>query len=221
MTVDAPATKPPHSTSDTLSLHIRKVGIAALIAYGPMLLIHALCITGFVGWGIQGVELFILVPLAALIVTVALLPFLASSRSRQGAVSTLVVSGCLVLLFIPALLGANGLRTFGFYLAARRAAPLISAIENYIRDTGTPPETLPQLVPRYLPSLPARLPALELVTGQEARERYEGNDWVLSSDVPTGLINWDQFMYFPNQRYPETGYGGWIQRIERWAYVHE
>jgi len=27
--------------------------------------------------------------------------------------------------------------------------------------------------------------------------------------------------HFPNQRYPLRGFGGTIERIDRWAYVHE
>jgi hypothetical protein len=39
--------------------------------------------------------------------------------------------------------------------------------------------------------------------------------------TPSGAINFDQFMYFPNRNYPEQGFGGWIERIGDWAYVHE
>jgi hypothetical protein len=41
------------------------------------------------------------------------------------------------------------------------------------------------------------------------------------ANVSTAVLNWDTFIYFPNQRYPDVGYGGWIERIDRWAYVHE
>jgi hypothetical protein len=34
-------------------------------------------------------------------------------------------------------------------------------------------------------------------------------------------MNWDMFLYFPKQNYPKAGYGGWLERIEDWAYVHE
>lgn len=47
------------------------------------------------------------------------------------------------------------------------------------------------------------------------------NPWVLVVFTPSGGINFDQFMYFPLQNYPEHGYGGWLERIDDWAYVHE
>ena len=50
---------------------------------------------------------------------------------------------------------------------------------------------------------------------------YLGNPWVLTIYTPSGGINFDQFMYFPLTNYPKTGYGGSLERIGDWAYVHE
>jgi hypothetical protein len=50
---------------------------------------------------------------------------------------------------------------------------------------------------------------------------YEGNPWVITVFTPSGGINFDQFMYFPLTNYPKTGYGGWLERVGDWAYVHE
>ncbi len=50
---------------------------------------------------------------------------------------------------------------------------------------------------------------------------HDNNPWVLIVHTPSGGINFDQFMYFPLQNYPESGYGGWLARIRDWAYVHE
>jgi hypothetical protein len=69
--------------------------------------------------------------------------------------------------------------------------------------------------------VPGRLPPIELVSGDKAREYYQGNPWVLTAIVSTGSVNWDKFLYFPLQNYPSTGYGGWLERIGDWAYVHE
>ena len=70
-------------------------------------------------------------------------------------------------------------------------------------------------------ALPARLPELQVVVGDEARTVYGGNDWALRAPVPSGLINWDEFLYFPNGAYLERGFGGWLERVGAWAYVHE
>ena len=56
--------------------------------------------------------------------------------------------------------------------------------------------------------------------GEEAH-KWDDNSWVLYIDTPSGGINFDMFMYFPNQNSPKTGYGGVLERIGDWAYVHE
>jgi hypothetical protein len=62
---------------------------------------------------------------------------------------------------------------------------------------------------------------VRLYVGAESRESFDGNPWVLVAPVSSGIINWDLFMYFPLQNYPDHGYGGSVQRIADWAYVHE
>ncbi|MDQ5935721.1 MAG: hypothetical protein QG574_3036, partial [Cyanobacteriota bacterium erpe_2018_sw_21hr_WHONDRS-SW48-000092_B_bin.40] len=36
-----------------------------------------------------------------------------------------------------------------------------------------------------------------------------------------GMLNWDVFYYLPTEKYPEHDYGGSIEPIKNWAYVHE
>ena len=45
--------------------------------------------------------------------------------------------------------------------------------------------------------------------------------WELRIDCSRGMINWDVFFYWPTQRYPNHIYGGVVERIADWAYVHE
>jgi hypothetical protein len=45
--------------------------------------------------------------------------------------------------------------------------------------------------------------------------------WELNIPCPWGFINWDVFFYWPTQRYPDYIYGGGVERIGKWAYVHE
>jgi hypothetical protein len=63
-------------------------------------------------------------------------------------------------------------------------------------------------------------PEYEYITGKEAENQY-GNPWVLMVFTPSGGINFDMMLYFPNQEYPPTGYGGGLERIDNWAYLHE
>jgi hypothetical protein len=200
---------------------LRHLTIAATAAYGPMIFINAYCMTGWGGWAIPGSELFVLVPLTAIGFAIVALPLVLISRVRRPAIYILVVSVAMVILFVVAVVISSHLRTLGFYFASQRAEPLIAGVEHYIRDHGRPPNHLNELVPRYLPKRPERIPDLEIIVGATAREQYGGNEWALSALVSTGMINWDLFIYYPNQQYPESGHGGGIERIGRWAYVHE
>lgn len=49
----------------------------------------------------------------------------------------------------------------------------------------------------------------------------KGNPWELWVDTPYGPIDFDRFVYFPNQNYPERGESGFYERIGEWAYYHE
>jgi hypothetical protein len=47
-----------------------------------------------------------------------------------------------------------------------------------------------------------------------------GPPWELRINCPTGLLNHDTFVYWPTGKYPQHLYGGTIEPISRWAYVH-
>jgi hypothetical protein len=191
---------------------------AAAVVYGPLIGMHALCITGAGGWAIPGAELFILVPLFCIVLSVLALPLLLPRQTRQGAVGALFYAVGLILLFMPAMGVAVSARRYGFELAAERARPLVNAVSRFEREKGRPPESLRALVPEYLPRLPEGIPEIELVARDNTPEAYGGNTWVLVAHVPTGIMNFDAFMYFPNRNYGE--FPG-VERIGDWAYVHE
>jgi hypothetical protein len=188
--------------------------------YGPLVLVHAVCVFGVL-WDIAGVEFLILPALLAVPALLVSLGGLFFRRARQWSACAALLSAGLVLLLPVAIWAATSVRSYGFLLAAERAEPVIRAIERFDRENGRPPDSLAELTPRYLPAMPSRIPPMEIVTGRAAEEEFHGNRWVLTASVSTGFINWDRFMYFPNGRYPVTGYGGWLERIGTWAYVHE
>jgi len=115
-------------------------------------------------------------------------------------------------------------RMHGFHKLAERSVPLVQAIKKFETEKGHPPNSLKELVPEYLLSIPdtgmGAYPMYEYIVGEEAR-KHDNNPWVLYVFTPSGGLNWDMFMYFPNQNYPERGYGGSLERIGDWAYVHE
>jgi len=45
--------------------------------------------------------------------------------------------------------------------------------------------------------------------------------WFLSVNVPCFGVGFDQMLSFPLQNYPKVGYGGGLERVKDWAYVHE
>ncbi len=173
-------------------------------------------LTGLGGWSTRGIELFVFAPMGGLVLLVVSLPLLAFRATRMHAQVGLERAAVLLLLFLPCLRLGGAARMLAFEMAGERAAPLIDAIERHIAETGRVPARLQELVPRWLDRLPDRLPPLAIEGGAEF-----ANPWILAASVPSGVLNWDQFFYFPNQDYPEHGFGGSWQRLGRWAYLHE
>lgn len=105
----------------------------------------------------------------------------------------------------------------------RRSTPLVQAITAYQSSQGRPPAALEDLVPAYLPDVPATGSGdlkYQYLVGEEA-QICGGNPWVLRVSAPSHPFGFDLLLYFPLQNYPATGYGGWLERIGSWAYVHE
>lgn len=196
---------------------------AVLVALGalPQLILNGVLLLGRGPWVTVGSELLILPGLLALVVIIVAVPFLAFARTRHGGTYVIVWSIALFLGTILGTIGGGVLRMKAFHMAAERAEPLVAAISRFELDKGHPPSSFGDLVPQYLPAMPARLPPLELVSGESARADYHGNSWILRADVGIGILNWDQFLFFPKQNYPPHGYGGSLERVGRWAYVHE
>lgn len=161
-----------------------------------------------------------------LLMALALIPFslplLLFKRTRRGAVMMFAcgigyLAGARICLGI-----GHHIRMQAFHELAVRSQPLVDAIESYHSDTGHYPPSLTNLVPEFLPSIPSTgmgaYPDYEYRTGTNS---WYGNPYVLSIDTPAGGINWDMFVYFPGQNYPERDFGGMLERIGSWAYVHE
>ena len=128
--------------------------------------------------------------------------------------------GCVGL--IPALLACQELRMQSFRLAARKAVPVIQALETHRERRGVYPSSFSDLVPEYLPAVPETgmigYPDFRYQSGEEADGRAGGC-------VLYVLCGWgggfDSFHYWPSQDYPDKMWGGVVERIDSWAYVHE
>lgn len=166
--------------------------------------------------------IFVFPAIAVLPVFVAALAGLAFRRFR-------IYSGWIALCSFTFLVGlaisiriGESVRTSGFHRLAERSKPLIAAIRAFEQTHGHPPLSLQALVPDFMVSVPA--------TGMGASPEYRysintaiyhGNPWVITIFTPSGGINFDRFIYFPLTNYPKVDYGGWLERVGDWAYVHE
>lgn len=168
---------------------------------------------------------YVLALLAAVLAIPASLVTLCFRKTRRDALWVLILS----LIYLPLTFAAIPLgwqvRMQRMTAFAERSKPVVQAIERYTEDQGSPPETLEQLVPDYLPDVPGTgmmaYSKYEYHTGAEYRERFQGNAWTLVVPTGSGGPNWDQMLYFPLQNYPKHGYGGRLERVGDWAYVHE
>lgn len=104
-----------------------------------------------------------------------------------------------------------------------RAKPLIEAIRKHEATNGRPPEDLAELVPSYLPAIPT--PGIgtsrEFCLRRPSPDDESGNPWWLTVRPPVAGIGFAVFIYLPNQNYTKRSWGGVLERIGTWAYVHE
>lgn len=170
-------------------------------------------------------EMFLIAPFLAALLTLIVAPFcLFNHRSRGVAARCLVLAAVLAVSTLGGFRLGSRVRMAAFHGLAQRSTPLLQAIRSYESKYGAPPQDLAALVPEFLPGIPgtgmAAYPNYEYHVGKNAA-RYDGNPWVVGVFTPTGLINFDQFIFYPLQNYPESGCMGRFERIADWAYIHE
>ena len=196
-------------------------GSLSLILHGWMVFIHWRAVSPGGDWSVAGVELFFLPCLGALLLIGVGVLLSSFETMRRFAVPLVVASVVHISSYVAADSIARGIRHDGFERLGETMAPVVRAIDAYASRERQPPSELSALVPDYLPELPRDMPSFDYYTGEESQELFHGNPWVLSLSTPTGIINWDQFLYYPRQNYPRAAHGGGLERIGDWAYVHE
>jgi len=162
--------------------------------------------------------------LLALLALVAGIPLVFFKKTRVAAILTwLCALACLFGLTVGSSKSWE-IERKAYLGVSTRSKPLVEAIRAFEMEFGQPPDTLDQLVPRFLGQIPftgmGACPKYELVTGEAAR-RHDGNPWVLRIRPPQAGIGFDEFLYYPLQNYPDRGVGGAFERIGDWVYVHE
>ena len=103
-----------------------------------------------------------------------------------------------------------------------RAEPLINAIEKYRADNGDFPYNIEELIPFYIPERPYTGIPIYPNYQYESASSSEGEieEYELKVYCSHGM-SFDSFFYWPKKEYPQRIYGGEVQRIGDWAYVHE
>jgi hypothetical protein len=109
--------------------------------------------------------------------------------------------------------------------AWRSACAAGGGVKAYEQTHGKPPVSLDVLVPEYLPAIPntgmGAYPEYRYTLVTESGQQ-DGNHWVISIFTPTGIVDFDEFFYYPLQNYPSHRWGGNpVERIGDWAYMHE
>ena len=123
---------------------------------------------------------------------------------------------------IPLARPLTSLRNLGLEHITVKAQPLIEAIETYHDETGEYPSDLPALVPKYINRVPSTGAVgypdfrYDRAKADSSFETYE-----MRVQTPGGGINFDVFVYWPERNYPDRMYGGAVESINDWAYVHE
>lgn len=176
-------------------------------------------------YAMQVISVFFITPILIILPLIPLsLLGLIFKKTRN--LSFIIFCSCLIYVFTSFfILNYNGhLRKQEFHRLADKSKPLVMAIHAYNDAKGRPPDKLDDLVPQYLPKIPGTgmgaYPEYVYDVAKSKNEWY-GNPWVLYVETPLGVLNWDMFLYFPKQNYPKHGFGGYLEKIDDWAYVHE
>lgn len=126
-------------------------------------------------------------------------------------------------LIVPSLWVSSRGRMLLIRRAAARAAPLLQALERYREDHGVYPAALEELQPGYLTEVPGTgmmsYPDFKYEPPGEAKPEAGGYSLYVNC-----LLMWcgfDTLHYWPSRDYPDKMYGGVVERIDGWAYVHE
>lgn len=209
---------------DPFVIRLWHIALAAAILFvGPIVGEYA----AVQPWGFMGVLDLSLIPATPILlgIPLSLLAIVISPRHRRSAVIWLVLCIMGMAILFPVGLLSRRIRHRAFEQLAVRSVPLINAIPAYNLKYGRPPQKLADLVPEFLASEPrtglGAYPNFELVSGEKARADWDGNPWALYVDCGPVVLNFDRFIYLPLQNYPKHVYGGSLERIGSWAYVHE
>lgn len=211
--------------TQSLLKQVGTTALASFIIHSAIFLIHVYVVSPFGFGGTFLLQFFIFLgwPLVLIFLAMLVSIFLLLFRKFRRHAVTILVCGLIYVSIGIALVRLSGpVRMYAFQRLAIRSQPLIKAIEKFVADEGHPPSTLQELIPKYFSKIPKTgMPAYPKYNYSTEASRWHGNPWVLYINCTSGGVNFDRFIYFPKQNYPDKGYGGSLERVGKWAYVHE
>jgi hypothetical protein len=148
--------------------------------------------------------------------------FLGGRLLRKGGLAPLSVA--LPFLFAGgAIVGAypaDWLRTAIFTRWQTRGLELAQAVAAFEGDHQRPPESLEELVPTYIASVPSTAlgayPEYLYLTKPGRLENLHGNPWALLVVVPW-LLNDELLVYLPKRNYEDLNIQGSVDVLDTWA----
>lgn len=187
---------------------------------------HDAAYTDWFGGGLVGgmMVLFVWPLLAVIGVALAISNRLPGKKAEAVSlqwVCCIVVFGLVVSGGVSGLRQARIVRTKVWTEFAAAAKPLVEAIARHQEETGTFPDKVQDLVPRWLDRVP-RPPGgrpIELI--QKPDDEF-GQPWRIRIDAgktPGSFGDW--FVFHPTGDYPQSGYGGLLVRMGDWGYYYE
>lgn len=167
------------------------------------------------------VPLFFLGVCALVVLPLALLWLLFSSKKRRASQSVVVLIGYLIGLMVGVFMG-HEVRLAYLDAATLRATPIIVAINRYEQETGRLPAQLSDLVPRFLAFIPgtgmAANPEFRFRVPSASAWEWQDSRWVLVLPASRNLLNWDQVIYVPNHQ-KQAGIG--LPSSGHWEHISE
>lgn len=115
-------------------------------------------------------------------------------------------------------------RTTAFSRASTNGSQVVVALRQYRADRGAYPQDFGQLIPEYINALPytglVGYPEFTYRNGYNDIDKVD-DSYELCINCTSGGINFDRFIYWPSEKYPDNIQGNWTEPIGSWVYVHE
>lgn len=144
------------------------------------------------------------------------------SRFRHEALITMLCCVTFVIVYYLSNYCSILVRRSIYIRAAVRGTLITKAIQQFEEQNGIAPESLDQLVPKYLTQIPP--------TGIAADPNFQYHRfgsgereprWELSLHPSPDAPNADGLIYWPEGNYPKKLPEGQIETLGRWVYIHD